>query len=387
VLDGIMSLIDKSLIRQEDRPDGEPGFLMLETIREFGREQLAESGEAGEIARAHAAYYLTLAEEAGPDLSGGDLRAWLDGLEREHGNLRAALDWALAGGVAAWGLRLAVALGDFWEARGFFREGRRAIETALATAGPAPPGLRARALNRAGVLARNAGDYRHAERQHAAALDLARAAGDERGIAAALELLAYVPRDEADYDRARPLHEEGLARYRALGDRTGIADLLMSLGWTLFHEGDTARGLALTEEGAAIGRDLGDPREVAVAGFHLGATLTLAGDLERGGAALRDALRAYHDLGIMRGTYLCLDFLAIGEAAHGRHERAARLWGAAEALRDQIGARLAPTFRGDTDAAQGRARAALDEATWRTAWAAGRALTIDEAVALGLEAG
>ena len=387
LLAGIESLTDKSLLQQEERPDGEPGFRMLETIREYGLVQLAEGGEAPEIARAHAAYYLTLAEEAAPHLAGRGLREWLDRLGREHGNLRAALDWSLAGGVPAWGLRLAVALGGFWEARGFFRAGRRALETALSTAPTAPRGLRARALNGAGILARNQGEYRDAERLHAAALDLYREDGDARGQAVSLEHLAYVARDEADYARARPLHEDCLARYRALDDRVGVADIGMSLGWVLVHQGEAVAGRALTEESVAAHRALGDPRGLANALFHLGGVLTLGGDADGGRVALRESLRRYAELGVMRGIYLCLELLAIDAAAGGDPERAARLWGAAEGRRDQIGAILAPTFRQHNDVSQPPARAAVSEAVWAAAWAEGYALVLDGAVALGLGAG
>lgn len=384
VLTGFESLVDKSLLRQEERPDGEAGFRMLETIREYGLEQLAESGEAPEIARAHAAYYLTFAEEAAPFLAGLGLREWLDRLGWEHGNLCAALDWSLSGGVPSWGLRLAVALGGFWEARGFFRAGRRALETALASAPNAPSGLRAQALNVTGTLARNQGDYRHAERLHQSALEFYREAGDKRGIAATFEHLAYVARDEADYARARPLHEECLARYRALANPIGSADILMSLGWVVTHQGDPLTGRVLTEESVAAHRELGDPRGLANSLLHLGGVLILADDPAGGQIALRESLRAYADLGVIRGIYLCLDLLAMAAAVSGQPERAARLWGAAEERRDQIGAILAPTFRQHNDQFQPPARAAIAEATWDAAWSEGRALGLEEAVALGL---
>ncbi|HEY8599055.1 MAG TPA: AAA family ATPase, partial [Thermomicrobiales bacterium] len=386
VVAGFESLVDKSLLRQEERPDGEMAFRMLETIREYGLEQLAESGEAQEIARAHAAYYLTFAEEAAPFLSGIGLREWLDRLAWEHGNLRAALDWSLAGGVPSWGLRLAVALGGFWEARGFLRTGRRALETALASAPNAPSGLRTRALNVTGTLARNQGEYRHAERLHQSALELYREDGDEPGIAATFEHLSYVARDEADYARARPLHEACLARYRSLANQIGIADILMSLGWVVTHQGDLLTGRALTEESVVTHRALGDPRGLANSLLHLGGVLTFAADPVGGQAALRESLRAYADLGVVRGMYLCLDLLAMAAALSGQPERAARLWGAAEERRDQIGAILSPTFRQHNDQLQPPARAALGPALWDAAWAEGRALGLDEAVALGLKA-
>ena len=384
LLAGLESLTDKSLIRQEERPDGEVAFRMLETIREYGLERLEECGEAPEIARAHAAYYLTLAEEAAPHLSGRGLREWLDRLGWEHGNLRAALDWSLAGNAPSWGLRLAVALGGFWEARGFFRSGRRALETALSSATNAPSGLRARGLNAAGSLARNEGDYRDADRLHRAALDLYRGDDNPRGIATTLEHRCYVARDEADYARARPLHEECLARYEALDDRGGVADIAMSLGWVLIGQGELAAGRALTEQAVATHRAIGDPRGLADGLFHLGGVLLVRGEPEAARTALRESLRHYAELGIMRGIYLCLDMLANGAAARGEPERAARLWGAAEGRRDWIGAILAPTFRQCNERFQPPARAALDPATWDAAWAAGRELALDEAVALGL---
>ncbi len=387
VLDGVASLIDKSLLRQHDRADGETGFLLLETIREYALEALAASGETAAVARAHAAYYLTFAEEAAPRLLGLELRGWLERLDREHRNLRAALEWALAGGVAAWGLRLATALGTYWEARGFFREGHRALETALSTVGSAPNGLRARALNRAGILARNQGDYAVARRFHEAALDLFRAEDQALGIAYSQELLAYVLRDEGDYAHALPLHEECYGRYRALDDRPGIADILMSLGWVIARQGEPERGRILTEESIALQRLLKSPRGTATGLFHLGGVLTLIGDLAGAETALQESLTTYGELGLVRGTYLCLEILAIGAARRAQHTRAARLWGTAEGLRDTIGASLAPTFRLDREATQAQTRAALGPAAWQIAYATGSSLSLSEAVALGLEGG
>ena len=183
LLDGLASLVDKSLLRQSERADGEPCFVMLDTIREYGRERLEANGEAAAIERAHAAYYLALAEEAEQALLGPRQAAWLARLDEEHENLRAALGWARAHGQAAVALRLTGALGRYWEMRGQYEAGRRWLEMALTTSSVAPVDLRAKALDAAGLLARRQGDYRHAQRLHEESLALHQALEDSPGIA------------------------------------------------------------------------------------------------------------------------------------------------------------------------------------------------------------
>jgi predicted ATPase len=161
--EGVSSLLDKSLLRQEEGPDGEPRFVMLETVHEFAREMLEQSGEADEIKRVHAQYFLTLAEEAYPELKGANQLEWLKRLEAEHDNTRAALSWALERKEVEVALRLGGALWEFWSMRGYQSEGRRWLEEALAIDGRGSPELRAMALAGVGNLAEDQGDYDRAQ--------------------------------------------------------------------------------------------------------------------------------------------------------------------------------------------------------------------------------
>jgi predicted ATPase len=175
-LEGVSSLLDKSLLRQEVGPEGEPRFVMLETIHEYARERLEASGEAEEVRRLHAAYFLALAEEAEPELSGADQLACLERLEAEHDNMRAALSWSLEKEPET-ALRLAVALARFWEKRSYFSEGSRWLEAALrqsdrVEAATTDSATRARLLSEAGTFAFFRTDFDHAIELHGEALEL-----------------------------------------------------------------------------------------------------------------------------------------------------------------------------------------------------------------------
>src|SRR5262249_34078884 len=229
VVEGVVALVDQSLVQREPAPGG-ARFGLLETVREFALAQLAEAGEAAAAARRHAAFYAGLAEAAAPALAGPDPRACLDRLERDLDNLRAALRWLVAGGAdPAAGLRLAAALWPLWDARGRYAEGRRWLEAALgADGGPAP--WRAGALLGLGGLAGDQGGYPVARARLEESLALSRAAGDAPRVAAALKRLGDVARHEGDLHQAAALHRESLERSRALGDTLGVARSIHGLG-------------------------------------------------------------------------------------------------------------------------------------------------------------
>jgi predicted ATPase/DNA-binding XRE family transcriptional regulator len=186
VLNSIEALLDHSLLQYAEAVDGEARFTMLETIREYALERLEASGEEDMLRRQHAAYYLALAEGAEPQIQGAEQATWLDRLERDHDNLRAALSWALAAGATEIGLRLAAALGEFWWPLGHVSEGRRWLAAALAGSGPATAAARAKALYRAGELAYGQGDYGVATTRLEESLTLYRDLGDKWGTACAL---------------------------------------------------------------------------------------------------------------------------------------------------------------------------------------------------------
>ncbi|HEX5506477.1 MAG TPA: LuxR family transcriptional regulator [Thermomicrobiales bacterium] len=415
-------LVDKNLLRRADGPGGEPRLAMLETIHEYAAERLAASGEEAAARRAHAAYYLALAEDARPVLHGPEQGAWLARLEADHDNLRAALRAALAAGDAATAPRLAGALWPFWHIRGHLTEGRRWLEEALALDG-APPVARAEALCGAGILAFYQDDYGPTAARCGESLTSFQSLGDERGMAGALTGLALVARGGGDIAGARTLQEEALARYRAAGDRCGVAESLIYLGTLGLYDGDREaarpaleealafnrelgdrRGIAsalsllagdrcrqgafaaarpLVEESLAIARDLGERRRIGQRLHLLGEVALALGDLPAARRHYQEALVICREIGARLYISRILDGLAGLAAAEDRPARAARLFGAASALRDTVGtgAPLPHVNEAFYERIQARARAALDEATFAAAWAAGRLLTPEEALA------
>jgi predicted ATPase len=258
VLDALALLVDKSLLRQAEGPDGEPRFTMLETIREYAAERFETSGDAECWRQRHAGYSLALAEQAAPELTGPRQAAWLERLERDHDNLRAALGRALERDQTELGLRLAGALGRFWEIRGHLREGQGWLERALSRWPEAPAAARAAALNAAGSLAYHACAYERAATLHQEALSLRRVLGDRRGVAVSLHDLGITALHLGDLDRSEALCAEGRAIWRELGDQRGVAISLNSSAILARNRGDHERARAYYEESLALFRGIGD---------------------------------------------------------------------------------------------------------------------------------
>jgi predicted ATPase/class 3 adenylate cyclase len=255
VLEGVSSLLDKSLLRQEEEAEAEPRFVMLETIHEYASERLEQSGEAKAIQRAHAEYFLDLAEEAEPGLWSPDEAAWLDRLEEEHDNLRSALSWSIdyeEGGLA---LRLSGALQWFWFARGYYSEGRSWLEQALAKGDGAPTRVRAKALDAVGWLAHEQGDMDGAVAAAEEGLKLNNEAELENVVAADFKhILGETARQHNDYDLAMELYEESLRLYQKAGNKRGVAWSLGSLANVAGDRGDHERARRLYEEGMILAR-------------------------------------------------------------------------------------------------------------------------------------
>ena len=425
VLEGVESLLEKSLIRQEEGPGGEPRFVMLETMHEYGREKLQQSGEAETIKRAHAEYFLELAEEAEPELVGPEEAAWLDRLEAEHDNLRGALSWSLGGGDGVLGLRLAGALGRFWRVRGHFSERRGWLEEALAGCGEAPADARARALVVSGTLAVDQGDFERAKASSQEALALYRGLGHRRGaayslfniawaelmqgndeqaaplvdqtltmaresgydwvISCALNALASIAGDRGDYERAEASYEEALASARKLGSRQMAAIVLGNMGCLQAVRGDYERAEALLEEVLAGSRELKDIYGVAMVLLNLGLVVTRRGDHERARRLLKESLLLSRQLGSKITIAECLEILSEMAGALGDFRRAARLWGAADALREAINAPWPPLERRLYEPYLAAIRSRADEALWRRSWEEGQAMTMEEAFTYALE--
>ncbi len=384
VLDGVASLVDKSLLqRVEHTEEGseeqeDQRLLMLETIREYGREALIASGEGPAARQAHADYFLHLAEEAEPALKGPRLVAWLERLEREHDNLRAALHWALESGSAEVALRLGIALERFWVVRGQRTEGLAFLEQALAgSAGVAAP-IRAKALLAAGRLAFNQSNYDQGERLAQQGLALFRELGDKRGIALSLNRLGVAAWRRGDFRAARILleedltlfremgdqdrvawslfmhglldnkqgeyagassrFEESLALFRELGNKRGIAASLTQLAGTLFvSQGNQDMICPLLEQGLSLDREVGDKEGMAVASLLLGWVALKQGDRGTARSRVEESLTLYREMEHREGMAEALCMLGKVEAARGDHAFARSLYEESLAMAQEIG--------------------------------------------------
>jgi tetratricopeptide (TPR) repeat protein len=315
---------------------------MLETIREFGLEQLAASGESDAARRAHASAYLSLAAEAEPELSGPYQARWLDRLEVELDNLRGALGWAIETGDGELALHLAGALWPFWRIRGHVHDGRAWIERILAMPGVAgtPPDLRAKALEGLGTLATQMGDFAAAQTWLDESLMLRQGLGDRREIAAALQSFALLAQHQNAYDRSGSLFAESLEIARAEGDDEAVVVALNGLAIAVHGQGDLERAMTIYEEGLAVARRLGAPRFVAIALGNLGNLAAEQGDDERAIALYEESLARYREIGDQRGTAICLYSLGYQAVARG-DTRAGDLLAEALAIFVELGDRSA----------------------------------------------
>jgi predicted ATPase/class 3 adenylate cyclase len=377
-LDTLHSLVDKSLLRVRE---GER-FWMLETIREYAAERLQESGEADELMRGHAEHFLALSEEAYPNLRGNP-KEWLDRLEAEHDNLRAALDHLEAARETQLGLRLTGALYRFWYMRGHLAEGRRRLESVLG-ADEEPTPARANALDGASAIAGSTGDPATARLRAEEALALHRTLGDTWGIAYSTFLLGMAATDESDWQRARPLLEESLEAFGEVGDEHYVLLASDALAWTYGELGDAERRRVLHEDVLRRARTQADDAVVALQLYQLARFALDEGRGDDALAMLQESLRINCDLGMRGGVVENLTSFAHALAVTGKQERAARLLSASQALAEEIGADI--TWVGEVrEETLAVIRRELDEAAVAEAWEQGRALTLDEAVALALE--
>ena len=386
-LEGVSSLLDKSLLRQEEGPEGEPRFVMLETIHEYARERLEASGEAEETSRLHAEYFLALAEAAEPELSGADQLACLERLEAEHDNMRAALTWSLEKEPET-ALRLAVALARFWEMRARFLEGSRWLEAALRQSDRADFGTRAKLLSQAGTFAFYRTDFEHAIVLHGEALELYRQVGDDNGVAFALMCLGAQHMEKGDHERAAPFLEETLALSRRIGDKRNTAGTLHNLEEVERQRGNYERAKALGTESIGLWREIKDDYNLSMVVGWVGLLEVWSGDQpDLAEGFLNEALALERELGYWAYAAYCLEAFAGLAEARGQDARAARLWGAAEALRTDIGAPLPLDARRLYKPSMAAARALLGEAEWEEAFAQGMAMSAEEAAGYALREG
>jgi len=387
VLDGLASLFNKNLLRQEGGPEGEPRFTMLETIHEYARERLQESGEVEDIQRQHAEYFTVLAERAEPHTRGGpEQMRWLRRLEAEHENLRAMYRWSMEGGVIELGLRLVGALGYFWWRQGHHAEGRQWTERALEVMEGAPTAVRASVFSTAGRVAFYLNDSAMSKRVLGEAQALYRELGDQREIGwtlVHLTMLSIGRRDE--YKDALAFAEEGLALLREADDKAGILQAHTNLGELARLQGDLPRAKEAYEESLSVAREIGDRLREAIVLINLGLTAQQEGDAERAQALFKQILTLALE---MRHLVLKVDtlaYLAGAAGALGQFKHAARIFGAAEALYKTHGFNLQAGDIPEFERGRASVREQLDEDTFNALWTEGQAMNLEEAIAYALE--
>jgi predicted ATPase/class 3 adenylate cyclase len=423
-LEGVESLLEKSLLRREEGVRGESRFVMLETVHEYAREKLEQNGEAEAIERAHAEFFLALAEEAKLELKGANQLEWLERLEAEHDNMRAALSWALEQSEAELALGLGGALWGFWSIRGHNSEGRRWLEEALAAEGRGSPESRAMALAGVGMLAWEQGDLDRAEEACEEGLELLVHEASEAKLnllicsgwvalsreeygratelfeeilalsretkvgwatADSLMSLATVSHFRGDSVRATELHEESMDLYREQGDKQGLAFCLNNLGMVVCSQGDLERAAKLTEEGVALLRELGARGDVALGLYNLGWIALLQNDLDRAADHYGESLALAWDTGMNPIVQGGLEGFACAAGVRGEVQRAAQLWGAAQALHEARGIPRDTDFLAEADARISEVRSGVGEEAWEEAYRKGRTMTLEEAVSYAMD--
>ncbi|TMK73042.1 MAG: tetratricopeptide repeat protein [Actinobacteria bacterium] len=425
VVEGLSSLADASLVRRLEVAAGESRFAMLQTIQEYALYRLIERGEVEDVRRRHAEYFAGLAEQAEPELVGPDQDAWLRKLDDETANLRTALRWSLESGELAPGLRIAGALPRFWSIRGHMPEGRAWLELALGQPADVPAAIRARALFASGYAALGLGDFGAALQRFEEALRLFRELDDARGVAqclaqlgwlattrddheravsvsqesltlardlgdkrtasVALSNLAEIAAADGGWDEATRLFEEALELRRAVGDRRNVANALLNLGRTELARGDHERAAAVLKEGLELAVELDDTWSISVGLSALAQTALQQGDARQARTLLAEALDTARKRGDRRLVAACLQTAAATAAADEDYARAARVWGAADALRQELGASLSPAERAVERVSLAPVRAALGDTEFQQEHASGRALELDDAIALALD--
>lgn len=374
VLDLLAQLIEKSLVLVEQETGLGLRYRLLEPVRQYGMIKLQDSGEEDRIRDLHLQWYLGLAEKAAPELARAQRKRWVERLEQDTPNLRAAFDWSAARpGRANLGARLASALSQFWQTRGYFSEGLERLETVLSRSTEISGAERASALQSAAFLAVHVRDTRRAKTYLDEALDLARAAGDRSGTAQQQHLLGWAAMQEGDLERAEGAGIESLAIYQELEDRTGAAMALMLLGDLAYLRGDIDRASAHQEEGLAMsqqnGYALGIPRRLT----RLAQIAQIRGQSQRARSFFEESLRLCREGGDHWGMAMALAGLAGLVKASGDPKHAARLLGATQAFLNAFGTPLWPLDQKEFDECSATVRAQIGETAFEVAWQDGLA--------------
>jgi predicted ATPase/class 3 adenylate cyclase len=422
-VDGIESLAQKSLLREQDDQD-EPRFFMLETIREYAFDQLATCGEEAEMRQRHAAYFLALAERAEPELVGAEQALWLKRLERDNDNLRAVLEWALEGSEAELAARMGGAMWRFWDKRGHYSEGRRWLEAALAREEGVRASVRAKALFGAGGLAYRQSDYVRAQEYYEISRTFFVEVGDQQGLADTLNCLGVIASEHGNqsqaqllyenslairrtlqdawgmsrslinlgtlanearnYPRAQCLFEESLAISRSLGDQQNIAISLSNLGMTALYRTDYDQAKPFFEESLLVGRELGDPWLTAIVTCNLGLIACLRGEAGEAAKHFRESVLLRREIGDLQGIAECLEGLALVAVRQQHLRRGAFLYSGATAMREQIETPLSDIDAAVHHQALDTLRSSLDSVAFAAAWEDGRTIPLAQTIAFAL---
>jgi len=401
VLDLLSEVVDKSLVVAEAGEEGVPRFRMLEPVRHYGRERLEESGESETVRSRHARYYLQLAERVEPELIGNRPMAALERLETERGNLRNALSWALDADEeesterAQMGLRLAAALGRFWDAQGP-REGRQWLEKGLAKSGASLTSVRAKALNEAGFIAVYEGDPQ-AMGLLEEGLALYKELGDRSGVAFSMSNLGHAVAHLGQRERMISLREEVEAllsepledQRGTLEDKRETAHLLQFLGIAAWGEGVFEQAKVWHEDALALFREVGDVRSVATCLSSIGMMVLAEGDSERAAALFEEGLLLQRELKYKTAIFYDLMGMVGVAALRGQPARVAKLMGTSEALREKLGLSVTPLDDPcyDYQGYLAAARATLGQTTFEAAWSEGQAMSPEEASEYALSKG
>jgi non-specific serine/threonine protein kinase len=396
VMDVLLQLVNKSLVIAEEH-DGENRYTMLESIRQYAREKLAESNQDQAPWERHCAYFLELAEKAEPQLMQAQQAEWLSRLKTEHDNLRNALNWAIEAATqgrrlsgdansmpepAEAALRMAAALWRFWSVSGYFSEGFKLCEAALTipNMGSVSPAIRAKFLKSAGTLSFLYGNPQLARQQYNESLALLREQGDTAGVAALLSNLGVVAREEGDHDTARQLYEESLAHFRQMGNKLAIAQVLNNLGLVARDQGDYQAARNFLEESLSLHRALKSKIGISETLDSLGDVALDQGDYEAAQTYLKEGLAINQELNDRRQIVHLLEYFGSLASARALSEQSARLVGAAAAIRETLGVPLSIAQRQVLERRIAPAKQILGDSAWQVAWEEGYNMSFEQAI-------
>ncbi len=381
VFDGLASLVEKSMIRQVEDVSGELRFMLLETIHEYARERLQESGEAQAVRKRHAEYFVHLAERAAPEFRQSHQYHWFQRLDIEHENLRVALAWTLNHNEPELAVRLVGALGLFWIAQGYHVEGRRWVEQALPRLKEASPAFHPRFLTSAGLLAWIQSDHESSDQFYTEALRIAEQLDDKEDMAWALTFLSFPYWKRGDLDRAVGSVEKALTLFQELDYKPGLAQAHNMMGEIFRLSGDDERARLAYEQSLALSRETGETRRIQMICINLAYLAQHKGDYEQARSLAWDGLQTALEVNDRLQTAESLAFWAGVIGSSGEPEQAAHLFGASEAARELMGAFLQPNDEPELKRSIDYVREQLGEATFEAARTEGRNMTLDEAIA------